>query len=190
MGELIKVLEEDMPFYWRSGGGITVSGGEPLLQAGFVAELLRECRSCGLHTGIETTGYAEWADLEEVCKYADIVLYDLKHIDSATHRILTGVPNEPILHNLQQLSNAFPSISITVRTPIVPGLTDDEGNIRGIATFLSALPNIKAYELLPYHAFGEPKYGQLGREYPARGLRPPTEERMGQLRRIAEEFIG
>lgn len=187
---LLNVLEEDGPFYWRSGGGITVSGGEPLLQADFVEELLQECQGRGLDTGIETTGFGRWEDLERLCRYANIVLFDLKHLDPTKHRALTGVSNEPILENLQRLSRVFPNTRIIARTPVVPGLTDDEANIRAVAIFLSRLRDSISYELLPYHAFGEPKYRQLGRAYPLGHLRSPCEERMALLRRIVGEFLG
>jgi pyruvate formate lyase activating enzyme len=182
---LIKIVEGDSSFFWRSGGGITVSGGEPLLQADFVEALLRRCRGRGIHTAIETSGYADWRDVSRVCQHANFVLYDIKHIDSLRHKELTGVGNETVLDNLKRLSTAFPEVEIVVRTPIVPRYNDSEENVWGIARFIEGLAGVKGYELLPYHAFGQPKYAQLGMRYQLEDLRPPSEEDMDRLRKAA-----
>ncbi len=185
--EIVKIIEEDEPFYRRSGGGITVSGGEPLIQADFVAELLNKSRERGIHTAIETTGLAKWEDLKKVCRNAKLILYDIKLIDPKEHLACTGVSNEAILENLKKLAGALPDTPVTVRTPIIPGFTDSENNIRAIADFVSSLDNVKNYELLPYHRFGESKYHQLGREYALSDVRSPTPEKMAILRKIAEQ---
>jgi pyruvate formate lyase activating enzyme len=185
--DIIKVVEEDSVFYSRSGGGITVSGGEPSSQAEFVCELLRKCQSDGINTAIETCGYASWEHIAKACKYADLILYDIKHIDPDKHKAFTGVDNELILENLKRLSRACPVIPIVVRTPIVPGFTDLEENIEKIAHFVAAIKGLKEYDLLPYHGFGEPKYRQLGKNYPLRGIKGPSPEQMAVLKRIAVE---
>jgi pyruvate formate lyase activating enzyme len=185
--DIVKVAEEDTVFYSRSGGGITVSGGEPSTQPEFVCELLEKCRSRGMSTAVETCGYAQWEDIAKACKHADTVFYDIKHIDPGEHRVLTGVDNRMILENLGRLIHAFPLLPIVVRTPIVPGFTDSEENIEGIARFVGTVSGLRSYDLLPYHGFGEPKYRQLGRDYPLSGIQPPTTEQMTTLRRIVED---
>jgi pyruvate formate lyase activating enzyme len=182
--EVVKVVEEDGVFYSRSRGGVTISGGESSSQAEFVFELLAKCQSRGINTAIETCGYSAWENMAQICMHADLVFYDIKHMDPHMHKAYTGVDNKIILENLKRLSREFPSISIVVRTPIIPGFTDSEDNIQKIARFVSAIRNPKKYDLLPYHRFGEPKYGQLGRDYPLSGIKPPDSEQMENLRAI------
>jgi len=187
IGDVVRVVEEDSAFYWRSGGGITVSGGEPLSQAEFVHELLKFCRERGIDTAVEISGYANWEDVEMVCRYANLIFYDIKHIDSNTHKAFTGVTNELILENIKRIANYFPKIPIIARTPIIPGFTDSEDNIKAIADFLSQVESLEEYELLPYHEFGGPKYHQLGRRYSLSGLQPPSQECMAMLRELAQK---
>lgn len=189
MDKALKRIQEDTAFYSRSGGGITLGGGEPLLQAEFVCELLKECRKLGLDTAIETCGHSPWENVEKVCRYADLIFYDIKHIDSAKHKILTGVSNNLILANIKRLSIDFPKIPIVARTPIVPGYTDSEKNIRSIADFLAGIGSLREYELLPYHGFGESKWHQLERQYSLSGLKGPNPEHMAILKRIAKRAI-
>ncbi|CAG4885153.1 putative [Formate-C-acetyltransferase]-activating enzyme [Georgfuchsia toluolica] len=184
---VVRMVEEDGVFYSRSGGGITVSGGEPLFQSKFVSELLRTCRERGINTAVETSGYAKWDDVEKVCAYADLIMYDIKHIDPKKHKAFTGVTNKLILENIKKISCRFPSTPIIARTVIVPGFTDSEDNIKGIVEFLREITSLKQYVLLPYHGFGEPKYCQLGRSYPLTKLVPPSEERMEALMKIVRE---
>lgn len=187
MDEVTRTVEEDGQFYWRSGGGVTISGGEPMIQSEFVSGVLASCRERGIHTAVETCGHARWEDVERVCAHADLIVFDVKHIDPVRHEALTGASNELILENLRRISLRFAALPIVARTPIVPGLTDSEDNIRGIAEFLSEIGTVERYDLLPYHRFGEPKYAQLGRRYELSGLRPPSDERMQALRRIVRE---
>ncbi|MBI1960473.1 MAG: glycyl-radical enzyme activating protein [Candidatus Rokubacteria bacterium] len=183
--EVVRIAEEDSVFYARSSGGITVSGGEPCQQSRFVEALLRTCRDRGIGTSVETTGHAEWEDVERVCRYAETVLYDVKSLDSGKHRAFTGVPTTLILQNLGLLARAFPATPIVVRTPVVPGFNDTVTDIAAIAEFLRTVPTVRSYELLAYHGFGEGKYAQLGRRYPLGGVTPPPEERMRELRTVA-----
>lgn len=150
---------------WRASGGVTVSGGEPLLQAEFVAALLAACRARGIETAIETSGYAPWPDVEKVCQYCDWIFFDVKCMDANKHKRFTGVDNRMILANLQKLSARFPSTPLIVRTPIIPGFNDSEEDILAISGFLKQISSLREYELLAYHGFGGPKYKQLGREY-------------------------
>ena len=164
VAEIIKIVEKDSAFYSRSGGGMTLSGGEPLMQAEFVVELLREAKKRRIHTAMETCGYAEWPKLEEVCYYLDTILYDIKTIDPGKHKEFTGISNELILENFLKLRRAFPKLEVFARTPLVPGFNDTEKEIGAILEFIQELPSVK-YELLPYHRMGQSKYQFLDREF-------------------------
>jgi len=172
--EIVGIVEEDSAFYSRSGGGVTIGGGEPLWQADFVYELLKQCRARGIHTAIETCGYADWKSMEKVCTYANLVLYDIKHIDSSKHKAGTGYGNGLILENIKRLSSCFSKTPIIARTPVITGFNDSAEVIRAIKDFLTGLSSLREYQLLPYHGFGESKYRQLGREYLFGGLKPPN----------------
>jgi len=185
--EVIRVVEEDSGFYARSGGGLTLSGGEPLLQAAFAVEVLRTARGQGIHTALETSGCCPWEDLEAACSLADEIFFDVKARESAKHRAGTGVPNERILENLRWLCARFPDRPLRVRTPVIPGYNDTPSEIRAIAEFLETLPRPVEYELLPFHRFGEPKYARLGKPCPLEGLAPPSPGLMASLKRCAAE---
>lgn len=180
--EVLEAVEEDSSFYARSGGGLTVSGGEPIAQAGFVGALLEAARSRGIGTALETSGHCRWEDLRDVCKHVDQVFYDVKSADSAKHEAHVQVGNELILRNLRKLCEHFPDLPIVVRTPIIPGFNDSPEDVGAIARSVSDLPGSRRHELLPYHGFGEPKYRRLGKDYSLRGLEAPTEEQMARLR--------
>jgi pyruvate formate lyase activating enzyme len=183
--ELIRVVEEDSSFYARSGGGVTLSGGEPLAQIEFVLEFLQKARARGVDTAVETSGLCRWEDLEQACRLVNHVFFDVKALDRGKHEEGAGVGNERILENLGRLRESFPKLPVTVRTPVVPGFNDSPEDVRAIASFLHRLPGSPVeYELLPYHRFGESKYGQLGKSYPLQGLEPPPKEQIEDLRRI------
>lgn len=182
--ELIRVVEEDGSFYARSGGGVTLSGGEPLSQTRFVLDFFKKARARGIHTALETSGLCRWEDLEEVCRWVNQVFFDVKTLDRERHEAGTGVGNERILENLRRLCETFPTLPVTVRTPVIPGFNDSPDDIRSIAAFVGRLPGTVSYELLPFHRFGEGKYEQLGRACPYSGLEPPGKDRMEDLRQI------
>jgi len=182
LGEIMK----DLKFYRASGGGVTLSGGEPLMQAEFAREVLRRCNERNIHTAIETSGYANWDMIEAVFRYADLVLLDIKHMDSLVHRRLTGVPNEPILENAIRVSEL--KVPMVVRIPIIPGFNDSEANIRETANFVKKLRTVNKIELLAYHSYGSPKYKRLGRRYRLRNLRSPTGESMSRLKEIVVSY--
>lgn len=163
---------------WRTGNGITVSGGEPLMQADFVSELLRYFKESYVSTAIETTGYAEWEQLYKVAKWCDVIFYDLKFWDSERHRLYTGVDNQLIKANLLRLSEIFPDKILIVRTPLIPEVNDNE--IDDIVAYLKTLPHLTDYELLPYHNFGEVKYQQLGKIYGLSEIEKPDKEYVGE----------
>ena len=161
--KLMEEIEKDIPYYRLSGGGITVSGGEPLMQWDFTVELLKRCQMEGIHSSLETSGYTNWRIFERMLKYVDLVLYDIKHIDSNQHKKLTGVENRLILQNAKKATEI--GKKMIIRVPIVPGYNDSEENLRAIAEFTRSLKRVEEIHLLPYHRLGESKYERLGRCY-------------------------
>lgn len=147
--QAVEEIEKDRVFYDESQGGITLSGGEPLMQPQFATAVLKECKNRGIHTVLDTCGYADPEILQEVSEYVDLFLFDVKIIDDEKHRHYTGVSNQQIFHNLRTLSKNGKTIHI--RIPIIPGITDDEGNIQMLGTFLAPLQHIDNISLLPYH---------------------------------------
>lgn len=180
--EVLAVVLKDRPFYRQSGGGVTVSGGEPTMQPEFVAALLAECQRRGVNTAVETCGYSSWANLAAIAAHLDLALYDVKHMDSAVHRRLTGVPNEPILDNLRRL--AATGVPILVRVPVIPGMNDSPENLAALAAFVADLPAVEGIELLPYHNYGSGKYARCGKEYPLPELEPPSRAHVAALAAI------
>jgi len=171
---------EDRNFYRNSGGGVTVSGGEPLLQADFCAELFRLLRPEGIHCALDTSGAVPWASFQKVLPYADLFLYDVKHLDDAAHRAATGASNRQILSNLQQLSTC--GVPIEVRIPVVPSFNDDDADISASGAFLSRLSNISAVRLLPYHDLARSRYEAIGRSDTMPHVASPTPALMARLK--------
>lgn len=168
VAQVLAEVERDRSFYHHSGGGATVSGGEPLAQAEFTAALLYALKRARIHTAVETSGACSWEHLERVFADLDLLLYDLKIMDPEQHRKLTGVSNELILDNLAQVvARGIPTI---VRVPVVPGINDNEENFREIGRFLHALGRVRRVDLLPYHRLGEAMYARLGRRYSLPGI--------------------
>ena len=180
--EVMEEVLRDRIFYENSGGGVTVSGGEPLAQPEFTRALLEEARDEGVHTALDTSGYAPWRVLEEVLKFTDLVLYDLKQMNSGVHRALTGVPNELIVENLRRLDGH--GIPLWIRIPLIPGRNDGDANFHAMGELLSGLENVERVEILGYHRLAESKYERAGMEYTLRGLEPPTEDEIASRRRI------
>jgi pyruvate formate lyase activating enzyme len=180
--QVIEEILKDEVFYNNSGGGVTLSGGEPILQADFSEALLKECKEKGLHTAVETAGHFSWALIEKIIPYTDLFLYDLKHMDSKIHKEQIGVDNRLILDNLAQLSKL--EKEIIVRTPIIPGFNYSAGEVCAIARYVAFL-GIHELHLLPYHHFGRGKYRLLGREYLFQGRREPEKNVVEALKGIA-----
>ena len=165
--ELAREAGKDAAFYRRGGGGVTVSGGEVMLQWEAAAETLRLCRSQNLNTCMETSGFGPWEHLWAMAQYCHTVFMDLKHIDSARHRELTGVGNERILVNMERLCDELPKRGgrVIIRMPLVPGFNDDDESVASAARFVAGLPNAPELNLLPYHDLGATKYEMIGEEY-------------------------
>jgi pyruvate formate lyase activating enzyme len=183
--DVMKTVLADAAFYKNSGGGMTVSGGEPLLQPEFTLALLRAAKKEGLHTALDTAGHVPCETLREIAPCVDLWLYDCKCMDDALHRQATGVGNERILENLRRLGQG--GAPVWVRVPVIPGFNDTEGNMRGLRGFLAGLPAVARLDLLPYHGLGAGKNASLGRGGTHTELNPPPKERMAEL---ADCFCG
>ena len=177
--ETIAEIARDTAFYEESGGGVTCSGGEPLAQHEFLGALLRACKAKGIHTALDTCGYALWEAIDSIRRDVDLFLYDIKVIDGAKHRALTGVSNELILSNVRALSELGHLIAL--RTAIVPGVNDDDESIREIGAFASTLPHVNEIDILPYNRMGIDKYARLERAYGAPEAQPLSDERMAAI---------
>jgi pyruvate formate lyase activating enzyme len=186
VSEVLAEVERDCNFYQHSGGGVTFSGGEPTAQPVFLEEACRQAKARNLHTAIETTGHVRWDTFQSILQHVDLVLYDIKHMDSDQHRRLTGVPNGLILENLKRISSL--GVPVCVRMPLLPGLNDSLENVRATAAFVVGLPNLQSFNILPYHRLGEPKWRQLDRPYELHGLVPSTREHVYDLADVVREY--
>ncbi|SFA91435.1 MULTISPECIES: pyruvate formate-lyase-activating protein [unclassified Bacillus (in: firmicutes)] len=180
VSDIMNDLRSYLPFIEASGGGITVSGGEPLLQIPFLIELFKECKKAGIHTTIDSSGgcfshsphFLEQFD--ELLQYTDLLLVDLKHINRKKHIRLTGMANEHILEFARYLSNK--QVPVWIRHVLVPTVTDDQDDLQKLGEFIGTLKNVRKIEVLPYHKLGVYKWETLGLEYPLKDIEPPTEE--------------
>jgi pyruvate formate lyase activating enzyme len=186
VAQVMEQVVRDIAFYDESGGGVTCSGGEPLLQKDFLLALLQACKERDIHTAVDTSGFAPWQVLDSIRPYVDLFLYDLKLMDDARHREFTGVSNTVILQNLQALAERGHRIAL--RVPIVPGINDDGETIRQIGAFAAALPCLSQVSLLPYHQAGVEKYRRLHQAYKLPETRPPSDERMAEIADILQGF--
>lgn len=182
--EALAVVEKDRVFYEESGGGMTVSGGEPLLHVDFTEELLSRARDRKIHTNMQTNLHAPWTAMERVLPHLDFLQVDLKAADPDRHRQLTGVPNDRILDNLRRLART--GRQFMVRIPLIPGLNDDVEELRAMARVVHDLEHVPPVELLAYHALGESKFRRMGQPYGLSGLKPPSED---HLRAIENLFL-
>jgi pyruvate formate lyase activating enzyme len=163
----------DRNVYEHSGGGMTVSGGEPLSQFPFTQALVQRAHQDGIHAAVDTSGFCPWEYLEKIAPDTDLFLYDLKQMDSEVHQELTGVPNGRILENLQKLDGQ--GKPIWIRIPLIPGMNDSDENYHKIGRFLAPFRNISRVEILRYHRLAESKYDRMGLEYPLTGMDTPEE---------------
>jgi len=183
--EIFDAIKRDKMFYQASGGGITVSGGEALLQAQLVCDLFEKCRRSGIHTCIETSGFAAESALRQALPYTDFVLYDLKYLDSEKHRQYTGKPNSLILSNAKIV--AASGVKTLFRMPLIPGINDGLHNIKETAEFLYELGNnVLRIELMPYHRLGKGKYESLDRPYHLPDILSPEPEHMESVKNTFE----
>lgn len=185
VGEVIKTIEQDRPYYRRSGGGITLSGGEALSQPEFAKALLTACNDRGISTAIESTAGVDSSIVKDILPTIDYFLLDIKHMDGEKHKRFTGQDNKIILENAKLIASS--SAQLMIRVPVIVGFNDSLEEIREIAKFASTLPGVKKLFLLPYHAMGQDKYVGLGRPYLLEGLVPPTEAHMQKLVKVVSE---
>ena len=178
--EVIREVLKDKTFYDNSGGGVTFSGGECMLQIDFLEEILRECKKNGIHTTVDTAGHVPFACFEKILPYTDLFLYDIKCYDSEKHKKYAGASNELILSNLKRLLQS--GKAVWIRIPIIPEVNGNEAELLAIKTFLSSYGCPEKVELLPYHAMDEHKYAAMGRI--AQTFSVPSEEKMRELKKI------
>ncbi|NLM83912.1 MAG: glycyl-radical enzyme activating protein [Clostridiales bacterium] len=185
--EIMQRVYRDKPFFDRSGGGITVSGGECLYQPDFLEALLKRCKEEGVHTAVDTTGYADWSILERILPYTDLFLYDLKHLDSEMHRRVIGVPNERILENVKKLAAA--GARLQIRIPVIPLFNDSVEEFDKYGAFIKELGDaVEVVQLLPYHTLGTVKWERLSRKGPILEATPPSDAFMQERKKQLEEY--
>ena len=183
--QVLREVESDRLFYQHSGGGVTVSGGEPLFQWEFTYELLKACKEKDLHTALDTTGYSSWDRIERVLEYVDLVLFDIKHMDPKQHKKGTSKSNLLILGNAARI--AARKVRLWLRVPLIPGYNDSRENIEKVAQFGLKI-GAEKISILAYHEWGRPKYEQLGRRYSFTGVKPPEDGHVQRTRELIEGF--
>ena len=184
--EIMKEVMSDQVFYKRSGGGMTLSGGEVLMFPEFAIELLKEAKDWYIHTCIDTSGFADWSVLEEVLKYVDLVLLDIKHMDPKIHEKVVGVPNMVILNNAKKMAEK--GVKMRLRIPVIPGFNDTQENMYNVLNFAKELgSSVVGVDILPFHNWAEKKYEQLDKEYKFKGIDSLTREEVQDFELIFKE---
>ena len=186
VGEIIDIVERDRIYYRRSGGGLTLSGGESLTQPDFAVALLKTAKERGINTAMESTGFADFSVISRYLPYLDLYLMDIKHMNSAKHKEFTSQPNELILENAKKITDA--GTRLIVRTPVIPTFNATKEEIGEIAKFASSLKGVTQMHLLPYHRIGTDKYKGLNRDYSLTGIEPPSKELMNELLEVVNSY--
>ena len=184
--EIIEIVKKDLPFYSQSGGGVTFSGGEPLMQPEFLFDCLKLCGQEGIHRAVDTSGYAEIKIIKQIARETDLFLFDLKFMDSEKHRHYTGVSNPLILANLKYLARS--GSRVTIRFPLIPGVNDNDKNIDLLGMFLRILPEIETVHILPYHRYQENKYVHLNTAYMVKDIPLFTPDDLSRVKKRLENF--
>jgi pyruvate formate lyase activating enzyme len=186
-GEILDILEKERIFISQSKGGVTFSGGEPMLQTEFLLEALQACRKNGYHTAVDTSGYSQAVNFKKIIPYTNLFLFDLKHPDDEKHILYTGVSNKLIISNFKYLLES--GKDIIVRIPVIPGFNDDRQSLIEFRELLikSARKNLKKICLLPYHRIGATKYKKFNIPYRMDNVKPPSRERMNELKAYFSE---
>ena len=186
LDEIVDEMQKYTGFFESSGGGITVTGGEPTLQAEFVTRLFKRCRELNIHTALDTSGFVDLDRVEELLGYTDLILLDIKHAIDEKHRKITGVGNEKIkkfaMYTMQK------AIPVWIRYVLIPGLTDGEEDLKEAAEFIKQLKNVEKVEVLPYHNMGVYKWEKLGEEYELKDVKEPTDEQVKHSKKILENL--
>jgi pyruvate formate lyase activating enzyme len=188
--QVLAEVEQDGGFYRESGGGITLSGGECLLQPDFSAALLEEAHRRGINTAIETACNVPWAYVEKVLAHVDVVQHDHKLTDPERHKQWTGADNVRINENYRKAYESFQNVKFIARTPVIPGVNDMDEHIKTVLSFIRPYKNVIDYELLPYHRFGEAKYDYLGRVYALKDFPALPAETLARLQALIDEAFG
>ncbi len=185
--EVMERVHRDVPFFKRSGGGVTISGGECLCQPEFTLEILKRCKSEGIHTAVDTTGFVPWSHIEPILPYTDLFLYDIKNMDSELHKRVIGVPNELILENARKIAAAGGKFQI--RIPMIPLFNDSKKAFREAGQFICELgDSVEVVQILPYHKLGTVKWERLQRTGPILEAEPPADEVVEARKKILEEM--
>jgi len=184
--EIVEEISRDIPFYKRSGGGVTLSGGDPVTQVMFSREILGLCQKKDIHTAIETSGYVDWVDFLKILEFTDFIYIDIKCMDTVKHEMLTKSGNERVLENIVRLSEL--KKPFIVRIPVIAGYNDSNENILDTTEFVKGLKNLVALELLPYHKLGEYKYKSLGMSFSSSDINVPSDENMRYIQSLIENY--
>lgn len=184
--EVMETVKKDLPYYRRSQGGITLSGGECTLQPEFSKGLLKASKEMGISTAIESTAYADYEKIEKLLPYLDYYLMDIKHINAKKHKEYTAQDNKRMLENAKRIAESGET-ELIIRVPVIPGFNDTKEELLEIAYFAQKLRGVRELHLLPYHAYGKGKYEGLNREYPMGEVKPPTAEKMRELKENIEK---
>ncbi|TKB26160.1 glycyl-radical enzyme activating protein [Desulfopila sp. IMCC35006] len=185
--QLLHEIQKDVPFYDQSGGGVTISGGEPLSQPEGLLALLQGCAALGIHRTVDSSAFAPTATLLRIARYTDLFLIDLKHMNTRLHRQYTGVANDLILHNLQKLAEI--GRPARVRIPLIPGVNDDEINIRETGAFVARCKNVQGIDVLPYHPSATAKYKKLGLKYKGMQFTAPTQDTLSTTVDLLKNYL-
>lgn len=187
--EVMETVEKDRPYYYRSGGGMTLSGGESLCQPDFARDLLRAAKEKGISTALESMGCADYQVIDSILPYLDQYLLDIKHMNPAKHKEFTGKSNELMLENAAKIANSNKT-RLSIRVPVIPTFNDTVKEIEDIAAFAGKLGGVEKLHLLPYHRLGQDKYEGLGREYLMKDILPPDQKHMERLLQAAQRASG
>lgn len=189
VGEVMGAVVKDRTYYRRTGGGMTLSGGESLCQPEFARDLLHAAKESGIRTAMESTGCAEYEVIRGILPYLDQYLLDIKHMDPEKHREYTGKRNDLMLENAKKIADSYMT-ELSIRVPVIPGFNDTPQEIGAIAAYTRELKNVRRIHLLPYHRLGQDKYEGLGRPYLMGDVEPPPNEKMQELLQVAERYSG
>ncbi len=187
--EVLVEVRKDSLFYFHSGGGMTLSGGEIMVQPDFVLALLKRCRFEAIDTAIETSLYAPWETVKPILETVDTAFVDMKFFDEALHRTYTGVSNQRILENIRKAGHMETENRLVIRTPLIPGVNDAEAELENMGRFLSELPHVHHLQLLPYHRLGTDTYRKLGRPYALKDTEVPSGEHMEWCRSVVQRHF-
>lgn len=186
---VMKEIRKDSCCYFQSGGGVTLSGGEILAQPRFTRQILKTAWSECINTAVETTFYTEWSELATILPYVNTAFVDLKMITPELHQKYVGGDNQIVMNNLLHTNEIEDDLDLIVRTPIIPGINDNETELAGIGKFCAQLKHLKHVQLLPYHRLGTATYQKLGRPYPLADVMPPSAEQMAKYQAIVGQYV-